>query len=205
MAAVILAIGMWRVWRDRPPAPWTRGRLLVLAAVPFACSVAAWLGFHYVIWGSPWPSAPYGGAAGTQMSLRSLVRGVPGLLIDQEYGILAYAPALAIGAALQERTVTSDSDLDVAESDRAGDPRVDVRGSGLDLCLEALLAPVEVIEVGQQLLMGHRLDGDIYPDHKLFQRVHIVLNGMGRVVPSLQEPAVIQDGGGNGHRVLPFR
>ena len=98
MAAVILAIGMWRVWRDRPPSPWTRGRLLVLAAVPFACSVAAWLGFHYLIWGSPWPSAPYGGAAGTQMSLRSLVRGVPGLLIDQEYGILSYAPALAIGA-----------------------------------------------------------------------------------------------------------
>ena len=68
-----------------------------MAAVPFACSIAAWLGFHYLIWGSPWPSAPYGGAAGTQMSLRSLVRGVPGLLIDQEYGIFSYAPALAIG------------------------------------------------------------------------------------------------------------
>ena len=98
MAAVILAIGMWRIWRDRPASPWTRGRLLALAAVPFVCSVAAWLGFHDLIWGSPWPSAPYGGAAGTQMSLRSLVRGVPGLLIDQEYGIFSYAPALAIGA-----------------------------------------------------------------------------------------------------------
>ena len=63
----------------------------------------------------------------------------------------------------------------------------------------------QVIEVSQELLMGHRFDGDIHPDHELLQRVHIVFNGMARVVPSLQEPAVVQDGGGNGHRVLPFR
>ncbi|MCK7478770.1 MAG: hypothetical protein M0C28_16385 [Candidatus Moduliflexus flocculans] len=63
MAAVLLAIGVWRIWRDRPSSPWTRERLLAVAAVPFAFSIAAWLGFHYLIWGSPWPSAPYGGAA----------------------------------------------------------------------------------------------------------------------------------------------
>ena len=97
MAAVLLAIGVWRVWRDRPPSPWTRERLVLTAAAPFALSIAAWLAFHYVIWGSPWPSAPYGGAAGTQMSAGALVRGVPGLLFDQEYGILPYAPALALG------------------------------------------------------------------------------------------------------------
>jgi hypothetical protein len=97
MAAVLLAIGLWRIWRDRPSSPWTRERLLAVAAVPFAFSIAAWLGFHYLIWGSPWPSAPYGGAAGTQMSARSLVRGVPGLLVDQEYGVFSYAPALALG------------------------------------------------------------------------------------------------------------
>ena len=97
MAAVLLAIGVWRIWRDRPPSPWTRERLVLAAAAPFALSVAAWLAFHFVIWGSPWPSAPYGGAAGTQMSAGNLVRGVPGLLVDQEYGILPYAPALALG------------------------------------------------------------------------------------------------------------
>ena len=97
LAAVLLAIGVWRIWRDRPPSPWTRERLVLAAAAPFALSVAAWLAFHFVIWGSPWPSAPYGGAAGTQMSARNLVRGVPGLLVDQEYGILPYAPALALG------------------------------------------------------------------------------------------------------------
>ncbi len=63
----------------------------------------------------------------------------------------------------------------------------------------------QVIKVSQQLFMGHLLDGDIHPDHELLQRVHIVLNGMGRVVPSLQEPAVVQDGGGNGHMVPLFR
>jgi len=97
MAAVLLGIGVWRIWRDRPASPWTRGRLLAMAVVPFVCSVLAWLGVYFLIWGSPWPSAPYGGAAGTQMSVRTLVRGVPGLLVDQEYGVLSYAPALALG------------------------------------------------------------------------------------------------------------
>jgi hypothetical protein len=97
MAAVLLAIGVWRIWRDRPPSPWTRERLVVAAVAPFALSVAAWLAFHYIVWGSPWPSAPYGGAAGTQMSAGALARGVPGLFLDQEYGVLAYAPALALG------------------------------------------------------------------------------------------------------------
>jgi hypothetical protein len=97
MAAVLLAIGVWRIFRDRPPSPWTRQRLVVVAAAPFLLSVAGWLGFHDLIWGSPWPSAPYGGAEGTQMSAGALARGVPGLLLDQEYGVLPYAPALALG------------------------------------------------------------------------------------------------------------
>ena len=96
MAAVLLAVGAWRIWRDRPPAPWTRGRLVAMAVAPFALSVAAWLGFHAAVWGSPWPSAPYGGPAGTQMSAWSILRGVSGLFADQEYGILPYAPALAL-------------------------------------------------------------------------------------------------------------
>jgi hypothetical protein len=97
IAGVLLAIGVWRIWRDRPPVPWTRGKLVAAAAAPFALSIGAWLGFHYVVWGSPWPSAPYGGAEGTQMSPEALLRGVPGLLLDQEYGVLSYAPALALG------------------------------------------------------------------------------------------------------------
>ena len=63
----------------------------------------------------------------------------------------------------------------------------------------------QVIQVGQQFFMGHLFDGNIHPDYELLQGVQIVFNGMGRVVPSLQEPAVVQDGGGNGHKLLPFR
>jgi len=96
LSAALVAIGVWREWRARPAGRWTRSRLAALAAVPYAASVAGWMAFHTLVWGSPWPSAPYGGAAGTQMSLASLVRGVPGLLVDQEYGVFAYAPAMAI-------------------------------------------------------------------------------------------------------------
>ena len=97
LSGVLVAVGVWRLWRDRASTPQPRARHVAMAAVPYVCSVAGWLTFHYVLWGSPWPSAPYGGAAGTQMSLRSLARGIPGLLVDQEYGVLSYAPALGIG------------------------------------------------------------------------------------------------------------
>jgi hypothetical protein len=96
LSAVLLAIGAWRLWRERALSPASRGRLVALAIAPYVLGVAGWMLFHAAIWGSPWPSAPYGGSAGTQMSLRSLIRGIPGLLVDQEYGILAYAPAIAI-------------------------------------------------------------------------------------------------------------
>jgi hypothetical protein len=96
LSAALLAVGVWRIWRDRADGSGTRSRLIATATVPYALSVAGWMVFHAVVWGSPWPSAPYGGAAGTQMSVLSLARGVPGLLVDQEYGVFAYAPAVAI-------------------------------------------------------------------------------------------------------------
>jgi hypothetical protein len=56
-------------------------------------SVAAWLAFFQWIWGSPFPSVVYG----TQRPVRweYLVRGGPGLLFDQEYGIVPAAPIFA--------------------------------------------------------------------------------------------------------------
>jgi hypothetical protein len=68
----------------------TRG--LVLAVVPYVSSVAGWLLFFQAYWGSPLPSVPYG--ADHQTSLHNLVLGLPGLFVDQEYGVLPYAPAL---------------------------------------------------------------------------------------------------------------
>ncbi|MDH4063045.1 MAG: hypothetical protein OEW19_01495, partial [Acidobacteriota bacterium] len=64
---------------------------MVKRAVPYAALLAAWFGFFLAIWGSPWPQAPYG--AMVQTTPWNLVFGAPGLLFDQEYGLLPYAPA----------------------------------------------------------------------------------------------------------------
>lgn len=97
LSAALVAVGLWRAAIDWPSwqrraAAWTS------AALPYGLSVAAWLAFFYAIWGSPWPSAAYGGAEHTQMAIANVARGTPGILFDQEYGLLLYAPALAIGA-----------------------------------------------------------------------------------------------------------
>lgn len=61
---------------------------------PIAVAFAAWFAFFFWIWGTASPSAPYG----TQepMTLANLAHGAPGLLFDQEYGIVAYAPVLTL-------------------------------------------------------------------------------------------------------------
>ncbi|MEW5982849.1 MAG: hypothetical protein AB1806_10825 [Acidobacteriota bacterium] len=98
MSAAIMAIGIWRACSaTRLPAA---QRVMTAACVllPYGMSLAGWFAFFHLTWGSPWPSAAYGGAAQTQMALSNLVRGLPGTFFDQEYGLLSYAPALAIGA-----------------------------------------------------------------------------------------------------------
>jgi hypothetical protein len=76
-----------------------RAALIASAAVivPYAISLAGWFAFFYAIWGTPWPSAPYGTQHET--SWRFLLSGAPGLLFDQEYGALAFAPALMVSLA----------------------------------------------------------------------------------------------------------
>jgi hypothetical protein len=62
----------------------------------YAISLAAWFAFFYWIWGKPLPMAPYGSMVQTTpMNLKS---GAPGLLFDQEYGLLAYAPVYILAA-----------------------------------------------------------------------------------------------------------
>jgi hypothetical protein len=76
-------------------APRDIGRLVALA-VPVALSVAGWLAWFEVLWGTPSPTAPYGSAH--QMALGNLAAGLPGLFFDQEYGVVAAAPVLAMAA-----------------------------------------------------------------------------------------------------------
>ncbi len=96
MSAALVAVAAARRWwplhRGVPPAGWMAGALPI--AVPYAIGLAAWFTFFYVYWGTPLPQAPYG--AMVQTSLRYTVFGVPGLLFDQEYGLLAYAPAYVL-------------------------------------------------------------------------------------------------------------
>jgi len=109
MAVALLAVSVWRIARpglkasttNAPEWPamtdasrWRPASAAVFLLVPFALSIAGWLWFFYAFWGSPLPSAPYGGSG--QTSWRFLPVGLPGLLFDQEYGVIAQAPALAL-------------------------------------------------------------------------------------------------------------
>jgi hypothetical protein len=64
-------------------------RVAALLAVPLV-SAAAWFGFFYIIYGTPNPTAPYGGQ--TQTGIGNLPRGVIGLLFDQQFGLIPNAP-----------------------------------------------------------------------------------------------------------------
>ena len=99
MSAAIVMVAIARVAWPRPtrPTPLSavtarRGAIASAVAllVPYVASLAGWFWFFNAIWGSPWPQAPYGQLA--QTDLRNLVFGAPGLIADQEYGLLPYAP-----------------------------------------------------------------------------------------------------------------
>jgi hypothetical protein len=69
---------------------------LVAFLLPPVVSAALWLTYFQVIWGTPNPAAPYG--AFTNTSLSYMVRGIPGLLFDQQFGLVAAAPVYAVAA-----------------------------------------------------------------------------------------------------------
>lgn len=69
-----------------------RARLLALFGCPIV-SAAAWFAFFQIIYGTANPTAPYGGA--TQSAIDNLPRGVPGLLFDEQFGLLPNAPVYA--------------------------------------------------------------------------------------------------------------
>src|SRR5262249_34698393 len=66
-----------------------RRRLAAFAAVPLI-SAASWFAFFVIVYGTPNPTAPYGPY--TQTSLGNLIRGLPGLLFDQQFGLTPNAP-----------------------------------------------------------------------------------------------------------------
>jgi len=64
-------------------------RLAAIAVCP-VISAIAFFGFFQVIYGTPNPSVVYGGA--TRMAVGTIVRGAPGLLFDQQFGLIPNAP-----------------------------------------------------------------------------------------------------------------
>lgn len=99
MSAAIVAVAAVRRWwpalPEQPRRGWIEGALPL--ALPYGVSLLAWFAFFQAYWGTPWPQAPYGRMS--QTALANTVFGVPGLLFDQEYGLLFYAPAYLIAAA----------------------------------------------------------------------------------------------------------
>lgn len=86
VAAGVGALVLLRLSRVSNPA----AKALAFLAVP-AVSFVGWLGYFIAIYGTPDPSAPYGGEEG---SFGFVPGGLAGLLFDQRFGLLPYAPVL---------------------------------------------------------------------------------------------------------------
>jgi hypothetical protein len=99
-AVMALALGLvllGRAWWPWPTGAGPRRRALLstaAVAVPCVVSLGGWFSFFKIIWGTFSPAAPYGIQRETR--LEYLPQGAPGLLFDQEYGVLLFAPALVL-------------------------------------------------------------------------------------------------------------
>jgi hypothetical protein len=94
------ALVLWALVTDRSrPARARIRRALRFAALPVV-SAAGWFAFFRIIYGTFNPAAPYGdtsGPGGTH--LMYVPGGLAGLLFDEQFGLLAYAPVLAAAVA----------------------------------------------------------------------------------------------------------
>jgi hypothetical protein len=97
----VLAAGLgvliaWQLLAERArPTAERVFRVSAFAAVP-AISAMAWVAYFVAIYGTPNPAVPYGdtsGPDGTHVSYAP--GGLVGLLLDQQFGLLSYAPVLA--------------------------------------------------------------------------------------------------------------
>jgi hypothetical protein len=92
LAAALGLVFAGRALRDARPV-----RALAAFLVLPAASAIGWFGYYYAIYGRFNPAAAYGHY--TQMSLGRVPTGILGLLFDQQYGLIVYAPVFAVGAA----------------------------------------------------------------------------------------------------------
>jgi hypothetical protein len=83
--------GLILVRLSRAPNPFAKATAFL--AVP-AVGALAWMGFFLAVYGTPDPTAPYGGNVGSALAF--LPNGLGGLLFDQGFGLLATAPVLVV-------------------------------------------------------------------------------------------------------------
>jgi hypothetical protein len=67
--------------------------------IPVLLSIGAWLVSFYFIYGTVNPEAPYGDYARLYVINENIPRGLLGLLFDQKFGLLVYAPIYVLAAA----------------------------------------------------------------------------------------------------------
>ena len=99
MSAALLLVVIFRLADKEPAASLgnvARNSKIWAVVGIYAMSLAAWFAFFYAIWGTPLPMAPYGSLV--QTTPLNLRFGPPGLLFDQEYGLVAYAPVYILAA-----------------------------------------------------------------------------------------------------------
>ena len=85
LGAVVVAHALWR----HP-----RVRALLGVLVPCTLSAAGLLLYHQALYGFWDPRRVYGRSP--EFALSTLAEGLPGLLLDQEFGLLVYAPVLVL-------------------------------------------------------------------------------------------------------------
>lgn len=95
MSAALLLVVAFRFGKSQPASLLRNSKVWLIVAI-YAVSLAGWFAFFYAYWGKPLPMAPYGSLV--QTTPLNLRFGAPGLLFDQEYGLLAYAPAYILAA-----------------------------------------------------------------------------------------------------------
>ena len=95
MSAALLLVVCLRFRKKETAALLRNTKVLAIVAI-YVVSIASWFAFFYAIWGKPLPMAPYGSLV--QTTPLNLRFGAPGLLFDQEYGLLAYAPVYILAA-----------------------------------------------------------------------------------------------------------
>ncbi len=85
LAALVIAHALWR--NPRP-------RIALAAVAPAVASGVGLLVYHQVLYGFWDPRRVYGRRP--EFALSNLAEGLPGVLLDQEFGLLVYAPVLAL-------------------------------------------------------------------------------------------------------------